>query len=82
VTLREVIYSLVLIEALVKVSFTRGASPQHVPLVTLGVVEAVGLHDAAYELRVASQDFIEELGIVDVVAAAAREHAIARRIIE
>jgi len=82
VALWKVIYSLVFIKAFVKVGLARGAGPQHVPLVTLGIIEPVGLHDAAYELRVASQNFIEELGIVNVIAAAAREHPIARRIIE
>ena len=48
VRLREVIDSLELIEALVKIRFATACGPEYVPLVRVGVVKGVGLEDGAH----------------------------------
>ena len=45
ITLREVIDSLEFIETLIKVALAGTCRPQNVPLVTISVIEVVGLQD-------------------------------------
>lgn len=49
---------LVLIQTLIKVSFAVSAGPKHVPVVTLGVLEAVCFEDASNKLRIAIENFV------------------------
>lgn len=60
--------SLVLIQSLVQVGLAAAAGPEQVPLMRLGIVEAVHLAETADKLGVALQYLIEQLTVVDVIA--------------
>jgi len=70
VALRKVIDSLKLVEALVEVALAAGGGPEDVPLVTVRIVEVVLLENAANELRVALQQLVQHLLVLNVIAAA------------
>jgi hypothetical protein len=64
-----VVDSLELVQAFVKISFTATAGPQQVPLVRLCVLHAVGFADRPHQLRVALEDFVEQLTVINMVGA-------------
>lgn len=70
VALREVIDPLEFVQAFVQVAFARACSPENIPLVRVREIKAVGFEDRSHQLRIAFQEFVEHLAIVDVVAAA------------
>ena len=72
VGVREVVESLELIEAFVEIGLAAAASPEHVPLMRLSVVEPICLAETPHQLRVSFQDLVEQLAVVDVVALGVR----------
>jgi hypothetical protein len=68
ITLGEVVDSLELVEAFIKVALARASRPKKVPFVRLGEFESVVLEDRSYEFGLALQDFVEHLLVVNVVA--------------
>ena len=68
VALREVVDSLMLIEALIHVAFARGRRPAQVPLVRLSAREGIGFKNRSNNFRFAFQHFVKHLVVVNVVA--------------
>ena len=67
VRVREMVESLEFVQTLVEISFAATTSPEHVPLMRLGVVEAIGFAQAPNQFSVSFQDLIQQLTVVDVV---------------
>jgi hypothetical protein len=66
--LRKVIDFLVLIETLVQIRFAGGGAPKQVPLVALSHGETVLLKHRATKLVFKSDELVEELAILDMIA--------------
>ena len=77
--MREMIYPLVLIQALVEISLATAARPKDVPLVRLSVCKTVGFAETAHKLCVTLQDLVKQFTVVDVVTALALVVSIRRR---
>ena len=61
VAAREVIYLLVLVQALVEVRLAACAGPENVPVMALGMAEIVGLEHRPHHLDLGLQDSVEQL---------------------
>ena len=62
---------LVFIEALVEISLATAACPEQVPLMGLRVAEPICFTQAPYQLRVALENLVQELAVVNVIATCA-----------
>ena len=58
VRVREMVESLEFVQTLVEISFAATTSPEQVPLMRLGVVEAIGFAQAPNQFSVSLQDLI------------------------
>lgn len=67
IALRKVIDSLVLIQALVEITFAGTCRPKQVPFVRLRQGEVVDFKNGSHQTSLAFQNFVEHLLVVDVV---------------
>ena len=67
VALREMVDALVLVQALVHVTFARGGGPAKVPLVRLSHGESIGLEYRSYKPSLAFKNLVEHFIVVYVV---------------
>ena len=68
ITLWEMIDSLEFVQTFIQVALAGRARPEDVPLMGIGEVEVIGLKKGPNKLRIALQELVEHLGVVDVVA--------------
>lgn len=72
------VQSLILIQTFIKVSFTTTTCPEHIPLVRLSIRKAIGFAQTSNELCITFQYFVQQLTVVNVVAALALVMSVSR----
>ena len=68
IALGEMVDALILIKSFIKVALARACRPEHIPLVRVSIIEAIGLKDASNQLRLTLQKLVQHFLIFDMIA--------------